>query len=63
MEAPAFPEPVCSDPDDDRFLACALAGGVTAIVSGERDLLVLEGWRERRILRPREFAEQYLGGE
>lgn len=62
VEAPALPAPVCSDPDDDKFLACALAGGVTAIVSGDRHLLVLDGWRGRRILRPREFIEQYLGG-
>jgi len=27
-------EPVCEDPDDDKFLACALASGSTVIVSG-----------------------------
>lgn len=27
VEAPDLPEPVCADPDDDKFIACALAGG------------------------------------
>lgn len=60
VEAPALPAPVSSDPDDDKFLACALAGGVVAIVSGDRDLLVLDGWLELRILRPRQFADRFL---
>lgn len=63
VEAPALPAPVSSDPDDDKFLACALAGGVVAIVSGDRDLLVLDGWRDLRILRPRQFADQLMGEE
>jgi putative PIN family toxin of toxin-antitoxin system len=63
VEAPALPALVSSDPDDDKFLACALAGGVVAIVSGDRDLLVLDGWRELRILRPRQFADQFLAEE
>jgi uncharacterized protein len=52
VEAPALPTPVSSDPDDDKFLACAIAGGVAAIVSGDRDLLVHDGWRDLPILRP-----------
>lgn len=62
VEAPVLPSPVSSDPDDDKFLACAVAGGVAAIVSGDRDLLVLDGWRELAILRPRQFLEQFLEG-
>jgi uncharacterized protein len=27
-------EPVCEDPDDDKFLACALASGSKIIISG-----------------------------
>lgn len=33
VDAPDLPEPVCEDPDDDKFLACALAGGVQTVVS------------------------------
>ena len=62
-EAPALPAPVSRDPDDDKFLACALAGGVAAIVSGDQDLLVHDGWREVGILRPLQFVDQFLAGE
>jgi uncharacterized protein len=39
VQSSPLPESVCSDPDDDKFLACAAAAGVVVIVSGDRDLL------------------------
>jgi putative PIN family toxin of toxin-antitoxin system len=33
---------ICRDPDDDRVIACAVAGRADVIVSGDRDLLDLE---------------------
>lgn len=60
VEAPDLPEAVSSDPDDDKFLACALAGGVDVIVSGDKDLLDHSGWHGIRVLRPRQFADQFL---
>ena len=57
---PALAESVCSDPDDDKFLACAAAAGVAVVVSGDRHLLAVSGWRGIEILRPRAFVEQYL---
>jgi putative PIN family toxin of toxin-antitoxin system len=33
IDAPSLPEAVCEDPDDDKFLACALASGCKLIVS------------------------------
>lgn len=38
----ALPRPVCRDPDDDAVLACALGARADLVVSGDRDLLVLE---------------------
>lgn len=60
VEAPALAEPVSVDPDDDKFLACAIAAGVAVIVSGDKHLVDESGWRGVRVLRPREFAEEFL---
>jgi putative PIN family toxin of toxin-antitoxin system len=32
---------VCRDPDDDKFLYCAMAAHAHAIVTGDRDILIL----------------------
>jgi putative PIN family toxin of toxin-antitoxin system len=58
--APALPEPVCEDPDDDKFIACALAGNCDQIVSGDKHLLKVTGYHNVRVLKPREFVDQYL---
>lgn len=50
--------PTSRDPDDDRFLATALAGRCDAIVSGDDDLLVLEVFRDIPILTARAFVER-----
>jgi putative PIN family toxin of toxin-antitoxin system len=36
---------VCSDPDDDKFVACAIASGAKVVVSGDRHLLHVSGYR------------------
>jgi putative PIN family toxin of toxin-antitoxin system len=65
VNAHAFPPAlldgrVCSDPDDDKFLACALASGAGTIVSGDKHLLRVSGYRGIEVLRPRAFVERYL---
>lgn len=63
VSSPRLPEPVCSDPDDDKFLACALASGSNLLVSGDRHLLKVSGYRNVEIIRPREFLDLYLQGK
>ena len=46
---------VSRDPDDDQVLAAAIVGEAEAIVTGDRDLLVLEAHRGIPILTPAEF--------
>jgi putative PIN family toxin of toxin-antitoxin system len=58
---PNLPEPVCEDPDDDKFLACALATRTKIIVSGDRHLLKVSGYRGIDVIRPRRFLDDYLG--
>jgi uncharacterized protein len=53
-------ESVCADAEDDKFLACALAAGAEIIVSGDKQLLDVTGWRGIEVLRPRTFLEKYL---
>jgi predicted nucleic acid-binding protein len=47
-------------PDDDKFLACALASGTQVITSGDKALLKASGYCGIEILRPRQFVEKYL---
>ena len=58
--APSLPESVCDDPDDDKFLACAVASKSKLIISGDKHLLKVSGYRGIEIIRPREFLEDYL---
>lgn len=50
--------PVCRDPDDDWILSTALAGEAAAIVTGDKDLLVLRRHRSVTILSPRQFLRR-----
>lgn len=45
----------CSDPDDDKFLACAIEAQADCIVSGDPDLLTLGSYEGVAILKPHEF--------
>ena len=49
---------VSPDPDDDKFLACALEAQADCIVTGDPDLLDLGCYQGIDILRPREFWER-----
>lgn len=46
----------CRDPHDDMFLHVALNGEAEAIVTGDRDLLVLDPFHGVRILNPADFC-------
>ncbi|MEW5986701.1 MAG: putative toxin-antitoxin system toxin component, PIN family [Chloroflexota bacterium] len=46
---------VAADPDDDKFLACALEGQVDCIVTGDPDLLNLKRFHGIDILSPHGF--------
>ncbi len=55
-----LPIPVCSDRDDDKFIACALASKSRFIVSGDKHLLSVSGFQGIEIITPRSFVEKYL---
>jgi predicted nucleic acid-binding protein len=56
VTAPPLPEQVCEDPDDDKFLACALAGRNKVIVSGDKHMLDVSGYQKIEVLKPRKFV-------
>jgi len=51
---------VCDDPDDDKFIECAMAGDVQVIVSGDKHLLKADGFKGIEVCKPREFMDRYL---
>ena len=53
-------EPVCEDPDDNKFFACALASESRIIISGDKHLLKVSGYQGIEVLKPREFIDKYL---
>jgi predicted nucleic acid-binding protein len=54
-------DPVCTDPDDDKFLACAVASKAKVICSGDKALLKTTGYRGIEVMTPRSFADRFLG--
>lgn len=58
VELPANIPTICRDPDDDRVIACAVAGQADVIVSGDQDLLVLAQVGEIPILTPAALLAQ-----
>lgn len=45
------------DPDDDNVIACAIAGKVQWIISGDDDLLAIEKYKDILIGSPKRFLE------
>lgn len=60
VQAAELPERVSDDPDDDKFLACALASNTNIIVSGDSDLLNVSGYADIRVLTPKAFFSEFL---
>jgi hypothetical protein len=49
----------CRDPKDNKFLEVAICGNADCIISGDKDLLVLNPFRGVTVLKPDEFLEKY----
>lgn len=54
------PVSVCRDPDDDKFLSCAIDGHALWIVSGDKDLLTIGSYQNIEIVTASEFYERFL---
>ena len=50
---------VCRDPDDDKFISCAVDGKCVYVVSGDNDLLALEAYDGIEVITVAEFLERF----
>ena len=50
---------VCRDPEDDKFLACALSGAAHFILSGDKDLTDFKRYKSIRIIKASEFLKLF----
>lgn len=48
------------DPSDNKFLECAVAGKADALISGDKDLLVIRHYRRIRIQTVSQFLDSIL---
>jgi len=60
IEAPQLPFNVSSDPDDDKFLSGALSSKAKIIVSGDKHLLAVSGYRNIEVIKPSLFIDRHL---
>ncbi len=51
---------VCRDPDDNKFIECAVDAKALYIVSGDNDLLDIKEYDGIRIITAKEFCDEYL---
>ena len=54
---------LCRDPDDDKFISCAIDSGALYIVSGDKDLLVIGHYAGVDIVTASDFCAQYFPGK
>ncbi len=60
IDAEGFDVSVCDDPDDNKFMECAIASNSKIIISGDKHLLKVSGYQGINVLKPREFVDSYL---
>jgi len=52
---------VMDDPEDNKFVECALESGADYIISSDKHLLFLEQYKDVKILAPKDFWFKYSG--
>ena len=55
-----LPRQVCSDADDDKFIACAVTGSSRLTVSGDKHLLDISPYQKIEVVKPRQFVDKFL---
>ena len=60
IDTQEFQVTICADPDDNKFISCALASKSRIIISGDKHLLKISGHEGITVMKPRDFADNYL---
>ena len=50
---------VCRDPEDDKFISCAISASADYIVSGDKDLIDLRQHKSIKIIKAFDFLKMY----
>lgn len=50
---------VKSDPDDDKFIECAVALKADVVITGDREVLAIKEYMGIRVLTPQQFLKNY----
>lgn len=50
---------VCRDPDDNKFISCAISANADFIISGDKDLYDLKKYRTVKIINARDFLKKF----
>jgi putative PIN family toxin of toxin-antitoxin system len=50
---------ICRDPEDNKFLNCALVGNADYVISGDNDLLILKAVGSTKIVSPAQFLKHF----
>jgi putative PIN family toxin of toxin-antitoxin system len=59
VTAADLPPSLCRDPDDVNILGAAKAANADYIISGDKDLWVLQSYGSAKIVKPREYWEEF----
>jgi len=49
---------VCRDPEDDKFISCAISASADYIVSGDKDLFDLKQYKSAKIIKASDFLKK-----
>lgn len=59
VHAADIPLSTCRDPDDLNVLGAAIAANADYIITGDKDLLVIQSYEGVKMVKPREYWEEF----
>jgi putative PIN family toxin of toxin-antitoxin system len=60
IEATDVVNGICKDPDDDKFIACAVSGGAGVLVTGDQHLCDVQVYKTVKIINAADFLRMFI---